>query len=123
MFAVRPLLVLASLAVSVLGATYSISDSHVGKDFLSAFTHQAISDPTHGRVYVSQLRLRPSIPLRGTAARHAPCDPLLTYPLLVVQELCFAVDCTREEPDVREREHTHPACGRHDGAERERPGP
>nr|VWO94484.1 Mixed-linked glucanase [Ganoderma boninense] len=55
MFAAGSLLVLASLAVSVLGATYSIADSHVGTDFLSAFTHEAISDPTHGRVnYVSQ---------------------------------------------------------------------
>ncbi|KAI1785691.1 hypothetical protein LXA43DRAFT_1113818 [Ganoderma leucocontextum] len=31
------------LAVHVFGATYSTSDSHVGTDFLSAFTHQAIS--------------------------------------------------------------------------------
>ena len=100
MFAARPLLVLASLAVSVFGATYSISDSHVGTDFLSAFTHQAISDPTHGRVYVSQLR--PQIPLRGTAGRRAPCDPSLTNLFSVSQELCFAVDGTGAKLDVRE---------------------
>ncbi|EJD04695.1 glycoside hydrolase family 16 protein [Fomitiporia mediterranea MF3/22] len=36
-------------------ATYSLSDNIVGTKFLSEFTHQAISDPTHGRVnYVDQ---------------------------------------------------------------------
>ncbi|KAI0072358.1 putative laminarinase [Panus rudis PR-1116 ss-1] len=39
----------------VLAATYQLSDNHVGSDFLSSFTHQAIADPTHGRVnYVDQ---------------------------------------------------------------------
>ena len=44
----------AVLASSVLpvafAATYGLVDNHVGTDFLSTFTHEAISDPTHGRV-------------------------------------------------------------------------
>ncbi|CAE6434589.1 unnamed protein product [Rhizoctonia solani] len=36
-------------------ATYSISDTFVGSSFLNGFTHEAIADPTHGRVnYVDQ---------------------------------------------------------------------
>ncbi|GJJ06564.1 hypothetical protein Clacol_000757 [Clathrus columnatus] len=48
--------VLPSLLVAIVnGATYSLSDNIVGSDFLSTFTHQAIADPTHGRVnYLSQ---------------------------------------------------------------------
>lgn len=46
----------AVLASSVLpvafAATYGLVDNHVGADFLSTFTHEAISDPTHGRVWV-----------------------------------------------------------------------
>ncbi|KAF5369067.1 hypothetical protein D9758_002924 [Tetrapyrgos nigripes] len=39
----------------VLGATYSQTSSISGSQFLSAFTWQAITDPTHGRVrYVDQ---------------------------------------------------------------------
>ena len=54
MFASRPflrsLLLLASLAASALGATYTQSDSHQGNGFLKSFQHEAIADPTHGRV-------------------------------------------------------------------------
>ncbi|EPQ56434.1 laminarinase [Gloeophyllum trabeum ATCC 11539] len=43
------------LADTALGATYSISDNIVGNGFNSAFTYQAIADPTNGRVnYVDQ---------------------------------------------------------------------
>ncbi|KAI1787217.1 laminarinase [Ganoderma leucocontextum] len=55
LLAASPLLVLAALPASVLGATYFLSDDLTGSQFLSAFTHQTIPDPTHGRVnYVSQ---------------------------------------------------------------------
>ncbi|PIL26823.1 hypothetical protein GSI_11084 [Ganoderma sinense ZZ0214-1] len=54
MFLATPL-VLAGLATTVLGGQWHLADSHVGKDFLDAFVHQAIKDPTAGRVnYVSQ---------------------------------------------------------------------
>ena len=39
-------------SLGALGATYSQTDSHTGTGFLKSFSHQAISDPTHGRVYV-----------------------------------------------------------------------
>ncbi|TFK51078.1 putative laminarinase [Heliocybe sulcata] len=43
------------LASSALGATYTLSDTHVGSDFLTSFVHEAIPDPTSGRVnYVDQ---------------------------------------------------------------------
>ncbi|EJF56379.1 2 beta-glucanase [Dichomitus squalens LYAD-421 SS1] len=55
MYALLSLLILASLGVNAFGATYSQSDSHTGTGFLKSFTHEAISDPTHGRVnYVDQ---------------------------------------------------------------------
>ena len=41
---------LSYLVLSVRGATYGQVDSFSGKDFLSGFVHQAIPDPTHGRV-------------------------------------------------------------------------
>ena len=41
---------LASFLPSALAATYSLTDTYIGKDFLTGFTHEAISDPTHGRV-------------------------------------------------------------------------
>ncbi|TCD62940.1 hypothetical protein EIP91_006203 [Steccherinum ochraceum] len=45
----------ASLAPTAFAEVFSLTDNHVGKDFLTAFTHEAIADPTHGRVnYVSQ---------------------------------------------------------------------
>ena len=40
-----------------MGATYGQTDSISGSGFLSAFSHQAIADPTHGRVYVFPLSL------------------------------------------------------------------
>lgn len=51
MFAVRPvaaLFALGALAPSALA--YNIVDTFVGSSFLSGFDHQAIADPTHGRV-------------------------------------------------------------------------
>lgn len=49
------LLAAAAALPGALGATYHLTDNHVGADFLSSFSHQAIADPTHGRVnYVSQ---------------------------------------------------------------------
>ena len=50
MFFVTPF-VLAGLATTVLGGQWHLADSHVGKGFLDAFIHQAIKDPTAGRVY------------------------------------------------------------------------
>ena len=52
MFAAPAFLVLACVAAAALGATYSQTDSYQGTDFLSGFTHEAIADPTNGRVYV-----------------------------------------------------------------------
>ncbi|KIJ39902.1 glycoside hydrolase family 16 protein, partial [Sphaerobolus stellatus SS14] len=51
-----------SLAIGVailpavsMATTWSLTDTFVGTGFLSAFSHQAIADPTHGRVnYLSQ---------------------------------------------------------------------
>ncbi|RDX40067.1 laminarinase [Lentinus brumalis] len=55
MLASRTILFLASLASGALGASYTQSDSHTGDGFLKSFAHEAISDPTHGRVnYVDQ---------------------------------------------------------------------
>ncbi|TBU64642.1 2 beta-glucanase [Dichomitus squalens] len=49
------LLAVSSLVTSALGATYPLKDSFVGEGFLSGFVHEAIADPTHGRVnYVDQ---------------------------------------------------------------------
>uniref|UniRef100_A0A0W0G9J8 Putative laminarinase n=1 Tax=Moniliophthora roreri TaxID=221103 RepID=A0A0W0G9J8_MONRR len=42
--------VLLALPCAVFGAQYSQTDSHTGTGFLQAFSYQAISDPTHGRV-------------------------------------------------------------------------
>ncbi|TFK45227.1 endo-1,3(4)-beta-glucanase-like protein [Heliocybe sulcata] len=48
-------LALLSFVSTALAATYSLSDNHVGPDFLTSFTHEAIPDPTSGRVnYVDQ---------------------------------------------------------------------
>lgn len=49
------LLSLASFARA--GATYNLNSNVVGSDFYSAFSFQAIADPTNGRVYVSLLLL------------------------------------------------------------------
>ncbi|KAI0790474.1 laminarinase [Abortiporus biennis] len=48
---------LLALAVpaQVFGKAYSQTDSHTGTGFLKSFAHEAIADPTHGRVnYVDQ---------------------------------------------------------------------
>ncbi|KAF8590994.1 glycoside hydrolase family 16 protein [Ramaria rubella] len=48
-------LVLGLFVTACNAATYSRTDSISGTDFLSEFSHQAIADPTHGRVnYLSQ---------------------------------------------------------------------
>ncbi|TFK51707.1 endo-beta-glucanase [Heliocybe sulcata] len=53
--AVAYCLTLFLLARTASSATYSISDTIVGSGFNSAFSYQAISDPTNGRVnYVNQ---------------------------------------------------------------------
>ncbi|KAJ8489562.1 hypothetical protein ONZ51_g2842 [Trametes cubensis] len=55
MFTSRTFVALACFVTAAFGATYSQTDSHQGSDFLQSFTHQAIADPTHGRVnYVDQ---------------------------------------------------------------------
>ncbi|GJE92266.1 glycoside hydrolase family 16 protein [Phanerochaete sordida] len=47
--------VLASCLSRALGATYALTDNYVGSTFLSTWVHEAIADPTHGRVnYVDQ---------------------------------------------------------------------
>ena len=40
----------SALLPAAFAATYQLTDHHVGSDFLSSFIHEAISDPTHGRV-------------------------------------------------------------------------
>ena len=86
MYAAKSLLVLASLGVGALGATYSQSDSHTGTGFLKSFTHEAISDPTHGRVYVGvpcSTASLPSVPCCGAADRYTRFDPWLTCPISI----------------------------------------
>ncbi|EKM54269.1 glycoside hydrolase family 16 protein [Phanerochaete carnosa HHB-10118-sp] len=47
--------ILASCVSQALAATYALSDCYVGAAFLAAWQHQAIPDPTNGRVnYVDQ---------------------------------------------------------------------
>ncbi|KAJ3553250.1 hypothetical protein NM688_g3716 [Phlebia brevispora] len=46
------LLAAFSLTAGVHAASYTLSDNYVGSDFLTAFQHQAIPDPTNGRVLV-----------------------------------------------------------------------
>ncbi|KAG2158672.1 2 beta-glucan [Suillus bovinus] len=55
-----PFLVILALAVTVtLGATYQRSSQLAGQSFLDAFSFQAITDPTHGRVtYVNESTAR-----------------------------------------------------------------
>ena len=69
MFAATSLLILASLSTTVLAGQWHLADSHVGKDFLDAFVHQAIKDPTAGRVYVLQ-----HIPLIDSARIDTVCS-------------------------------------------------
>jgi hypothetical protein len=46
-----PLLSLvAALLGSVQGARYNVQDTFIGRTFLDGFEHDAIPDPTHGRV-------------------------------------------------------------------------
>lgn len=42
-------------SIANAGAVYELADDYVGTDFLTAFVHQNITDPTDGRVYVSML--------------------------------------------------------------------
>ncbi|KAG9100379.1 hypothetical protein FRC07_010416 [Ceratobasidium sp. 392] len=54
MFALS-LAVTAAAASLAQAATYTVSDTFIGSSFLTGFDHQAIADPTHGRVnYVDQ---------------------------------------------------------------------
>ncbi|KAF7975332.1 hypothetical protein HWV62_9769 [Athelia sp. TMB] len=54
-FSASRYLALAAIASPALAATYSRSANIVGSDFLTAFTFEAIADPTDGRVnYVDQ---------------------------------------------------------------------
>ncbi|OBZ78872.1 hypothetical protein A0H81_00340 [Grifola frondosa] len=49
------LFLVSSFVSAALGATYNVQDTFIGQDFLTGFSHQAIPDPTHGRVnYVDQ---------------------------------------------------------------------
>lgn len=41
---------LVAVAHSTIAAPYILSDNFVGVDFLAAFVHEAIPDPTLGRV-------------------------------------------------------------------------
>ncbi|KAL4250119.1 Glycoside hydrolase family 16 protein [Abortiporus biennis] len=55
MMSVKFFLLLSSIFSTAFCATYTLSDNYVGSNFLSTFTHEAIADPTHGRVnYVDQ---------------------------------------------------------------------
>ena len=49
------LALLAALLPCALADTYTLSDNYVGSSFLSQFVHEAIADPTHGRVSVTAL--------------------------------------------------------------------
>jgi hypothetical protein len=42
--------VFALAAIAPLAQGYHLVDNFVGKNFLSGFFHQAVADPTHGRV-------------------------------------------------------------------------
>ncbi|KAI0087574.1 putative laminarinase [Irpex rosettiformis] len=54
-FAPLAILTACSLLPTAFAGTYSISDTYIGSSFLSGFVHEAIADPTHGRVnYVDQ---------------------------------------------------------------------
>jgi len=52
---VSSLFFLSTFAFEALAATYNIDATYIGTDFLSAWSHESISDPTGGRVnYVDQ---------------------------------------------------------------------
>jgi hypothetical protein len=45
----------AALSLAPAISAYTLTDNYVGSSFLTGFDHQAIADPTHGRVnYVNQ---------------------------------------------------------------------
>jgi hypothetical protein len=46
----KALSIIVLLAGSVLAASYTQADAHIGSGFLDAFSFEAIDDPTHGRV-------------------------------------------------------------------------
>ena len=50
LLSMRSFAIAAALLPSVYAATYSVADTYVGTDFLNSWTHEAIADPTHGRV-------------------------------------------------------------------------
>lgn len=52
MYRLAGILAAVALTPGALSATYQISDTFIGTSFLDGFSHEAISDPTHGRVYV-----------------------------------------------------------------------
>ena len=55
MHLLKPFLFLSFYVLHALGAAYTLSDNFVGTGFLSGFEHEAIADPTNGRVnYVDQ---------------------------------------------------------------------
>ena len=55
MFYLQAWVTLSLHIASVLAASYTLSDNFVGSGFLSGFEHEAIADPTNGRVnYVDQ---------------------------------------------------------------------
>jgi hypothetical protein len=41
-----------ALAPSAMAEVWTLKDTFIGPSFLTGFTHEAIADPTHGRVYV-----------------------------------------------------------------------
>lgn len=42
--------VLLAVLPTVLAHAYSLEDEYIGEKFFDAFIHEAIDDPTHGRV-------------------------------------------------------------------------
>jgi hypothetical protein len=39
-----------ALAPTAMAEVWTLTDTFIGPSFLSAFTHETIEDPTHGRV-------------------------------------------------------------------------
>ena len=50
MLALSTATVIAALIAPALGTSYTLSDTYMGGGWLTGFSHQAIMDPTHGRV-------------------------------------------------------------------------
>ena len=78
------LLVTISLVPVVLSATYSVSDTFIGADFLTGFQHQAIADPTHGRVYVAFLLMPGPDADRSEQALRRPRHRIVPQPHLCI---------------------------------------